>query len=137
MKSVKELIAYAKANPGKLSYGSGGPGSPHHLYAELLASMAGIKMTHVPYKGTLPALNDVIAGHIQLMFSDVPPLLGLARTGKVRALGVSTKERVAVFPDVPPLERSRRAGLRRRRLVHDRARRPRRRSRSSTSCTRS
>src|SRR6185312_13757435 len=74
--SVKELIAYAKANPGKLSYGSGGPGAPHHLYAELLSSMTGIKMTHVPYKGTLPALNDVIAGHIPLMFSDIPPLIG-------------------------------------------------------------
>jgi tripartite-type tricarboxylate transporter receptor subunit TctC len=103
VKSVKELIAYAKANPGKLSYGSGGPGSPHHLYAELLASMTGITMTHVPYKGTLPALNDVVAGHIPLMFSDVPPLLGLVSTGKVRPLAVSTKERVKAFPDVPPL----------------------------------
>jgi tripartite-type tricarboxylate transporter receptor subunit TctC len=103
VKSVKELIDYAKANPGKLTYGSGGPGSPHHLYAELLASMTGIKMTHVPYKGTLPALNDVIAGHIQLMFSDVPPLLGVAATGKVRAIGVSTKARVKAFAEVPPL----------------------------------
>jgi len=101
--TLKEFIAYAKANPGKLSYGSGGPGSPHHLYAELFASMTGTTMTHVPYKGTLPALNDVIAGHIQLMFSDVPPLLGLASTGKVRPIGVSTKARVAAFPDVPPL----------------------------------
>jgi tripartite-type tricarboxylate transporter receptor subunit TctC len=101
--SVKELIAYAKANPGKLSFGSGGPGAPHHLYAELLKSMTGIKMTHVPYKGTLPALNDVIAGHIQLMFSDIPPLIGIAAAGKVRPIGVSTKARVAAFPDVPPL----------------------------------
>jgi tripartite-type tricarboxylate transporter receptor subunit TctC len=104
VKSVKELIAYAKANPGKLSFGSGGPGSPHHLYAELLSNMAGIKMTHVPYKGTLPALNDVIAGHIQLMFSDIPPLLGLASTGKVRPLAVSTKQRVAMFPDLPTVD---------------------------------
>jgi tripartite-type tricarboxylate transporter receptor subunit TctC len=103
VKSVQELIAYAKANPGKLSYGSGGPGSPHHLYAELLSSMTGIKMTHVPYKGTLPALNDVVAGHIPLMFSDIPPLLGLVSTGKVRPLGVSTKARVEAFPNVPPL----------------------------------
>ena len=103
VKSAKDLIAYAKANPGKLSYGSGGPGSPHHLYAELLSSMTGIKMTHVPYKGTLPALNDVVAGHIQLMFSDIPPLLGLAGTGKVRPLAVSTKARVKAFPDLPPL----------------------------------
>src|SRR4029079_16950236 len=99
--SVKELIALAKTRT--LTYGSGGPGSPHHLYAELLASMTGIKMTHVPYKGTLPALNDVVAGHIPLMFSDIPPLLGLVSTGKVRPLGVSTKERVKAFPDVPPL----------------------------------
>ena len=136
MKSVKELIAYAKANPGKLSYGSGGPGSPHHLYAELLASMTGIKMTHVPYKGTLPALNDVIAGHIQLMFSDIPPLLGVVATGKVpadRRLHQGARQGV---PGRAAAQRGRRAGLRRRRLVHHRARRPRRRSRSSTSCTR-
>ena len=60
-------------------------------------------MTHVPYKGTLPALNDVIAGHIQLMFSDIPPLIGIVAAGKVRPIGVSTKARVAAFPDVPPL----------------------------------
>jgi len=101
--SVKELIAYAKANPGKLTYGSGGPGAPHHLYAELLSSMTGIKMTHVPYKGTLPALNDLIAGHINLMFSDIPPLLGNVAAGKVRPIGVSTKQRVKAFPNVPPL----------------------------------
>ena len=99
--SVRELIALAKEKP--LSYGSGGPGAPHHLYAELLCSMTGIKMTHVPYKGTLPALNDVIAGHIPLMFSDIPPLIGVVATGKVRPLGVSTKARVAAFPDVPPI----------------------------------
>ena len=101
--SVKEFIAYAKERPGQLSYGSGGPGAPHHLYAELLASMTGIKMTHVPYKGTLPALNDVVAGHIPVMFSDIPPLVGVMPTGKVRPIGVSTKARVAAFPDVPPL----------------------------------
>src|SRR5262249_35271208 len=91
VKDVRELIKYAKDNPGKLSYGSGGPGAPHHLYAELLKSMAGIQMTHVPYKGTLPALNDVVGGHIQVMFSDIPPAIGVVQTGKVRALGVSTK----------------------------------------------
>ena len=101
--SVKELIAYAKANPGKLSYGSGGVGAPHHLYAELLKSMAGIQMTHVPYKGSLPALNDVLAGHVQLMFCDVPPASGMIKAGKVRALGVSTKTRLTAFPDIPPI----------------------------------
>jgi tripartite-type tricarboxylate transporter receptor subunit TctC len=101
VKSARELIDLARTK--ELTYGSGGPGAPHHLYAELLGSMTGIKMTHVPYKGTLPALNDVIAGHIDLMFSDIPPLLGVAAEGKVRPLAVSTKQRVAAFPDLPPL----------------------------------
>jgi tripartite-type tricarboxylate transporter receptor subunit TctC len=101
VKSAKELIELARTK--ELTYGSGGPGAPHHLYAELLSSMTGIKMTHVPYKGTLPALNDVIAGHIDLMFSDIPPLIGVAAEGKVRPLAVSTKQRVAAFPDLPPL----------------------------------
>ena len=101
VKSAKELIDLARTK--ELTYGSGGPGAPHHLYAELLSSMTGIKMTHVPYKGTLPALNDVIAGHIDLMFSDIPPLIGVAAEGKVRPLAVSIKQRVAAFPDLPPL----------------------------------
>ncbi len=101
--SVRELIAYAKQNPGALSYGSGGPGAPHHLYAELLKSMTGIEITHVPYKGSLPALNDVVAGHIQLMFCDIPPAIGMVEAGKVRVLGVSTPNRVAAFPDVPTI----------------------------------
>jgi tripartite-type tricarboxylate transporter receptor subunit TctC len=98
------LIAYAKEHPGKLSYGSGGVGAPHHLYAELLKSMAGINMTHVPYKGSLPALNDVVAGHIDLMFCDIPPAIGMIKTGRVRILGVSTKARVDTFPDVPSID---------------------------------
>jgi tripartite-type tricarboxylate transporter receptor subunit TctC len=101
--SVVELIAYAKENPGKLSYGSGGPGSPHHLQAELLKSMTGIAMTHIPYKGSAPALTDVIAGHIPLMFSDTVPSLPQIKEGKVRALGVSTAVRVPAAPDIPPV----------------------------------
>jgi len=101
VRSVKELVAYAKAHPGQLSYGSGGPGAPHHLYAELLKSMTGIQMTHVPYKGSLPALNDVLAGHIQLMFCDIPPAAGMVAAGKVRVLAVSTADRLADYPDVP------------------------------------
>ena len=101
MKSVQELVAYAKANPGKISYGSAGPGSPHHLYAELFASMTGTKLTHVPYKGSLPALNDVVGGHIQMMFCDVPPSAGMIQSGKVRALGVSPSKRLDAFPDIP------------------------------------
>jgi len=101
--SVAELVAYAKENPGKLSYASGGPGSPHHLYAELLKSMTGIEMTHVPYKGSAPALTDVVAGHVPLLFSDPVPSLPLIREGKVRALGVSTKIRSPSAPDIPPI----------------------------------
>ena len=104
--SVQELVKLAKEKPGQLSYGSGGPGSPHHLYAELLKNMTGTQITHVPYKGTVPALNDVIAGHIQMMFSDIPPAIGVVQTGKVRALGVSTKERLAAFPNVPTIAES-------------------------------
>jgi tripartite-type tricarboxylate transporter receptor subunit TctC len=103
VKTIPELIAYAKANPGKLSFGSGGPGAPHHLFAELFASMAGIKMTHVPYRGSLPALNDVLAGHIQLMFVDLPPAVGMISSGKIRALGVTPAKRLAALPDVPTI----------------------------------
>jgi len=70
VRSVEELVAYGKANPGKLSYGSGGPGSPHHLFAKMLNSMAGLEIAQVPYQGSAPALTDVVAGHIPLMFSD-------------------------------------------------------------------
>jgi tripartite-type tricarboxylate transporter receptor subunit TctC len=103
VQSVPDLVKYAKENPGKLSYGSGGPGSPHHLYAELLKSMTGIDMTHVPYKGSAPALTDVVAGHIPLMFSDTVPSLPLIRGGKVRALGVSSAIRLPSAPEIPPL----------------------------------
>ena len=92
VKSVADLVAYAKANPGKLSFGSGGVGASHHLYGELFKSLTGTQMTHVPYKGTVPALNDVIAGHIQVLFSDGPPALPQARAGKVRAIGVTTAQ---------------------------------------------
>jgi tripartite-type tricarboxylate transporter receptor subunit TctC len=103
VKTVAEFIAYAKANPGKLSYGSGGVGASHHLYGELFKSLTGIEMTHVPYKGTAPALNDLIAGHIQVLFSDAPPALPQIRSGKVRALAVTTAKRISVAPEIPPL----------------------------------
>jgi tripartite-type tricarboxylate transporter receptor subunit TctC len=99
--SVEDLIALAKKRP--LSYGSGGIGAFHHLAAALFASMAGIKMTHVPYRGTAPALNDLIGGYIQLMFSDLGPALPLINSGKLRPLAVTTKERFAALPNVPPL----------------------------------
>jgi tripartite-type tricarboxylate transporter receptor subunit TctC len=101
--SVAELVGYARTHAGKLSYASGGPGSPHHLQAEMLKSMAAIEMTHVPYKGSAPALTDVIAGHVPLMFSDVVPALPQIREGKVRALGVSTAARLPSAPEIPPI----------------------------------
>jgi tripartite-type tricarboxylate transporter receptor subunit TctC len=100
--NVEDLIKLAKERP--LSYGSGGIGAFHHLAAALFASMAGIKMTHVPYRGTAPALNDLMGGYIQLMFSDLGPALPLINGGKVRALAVTTKRRFATLPDVPPLD---------------------------------
>lgn len=101
--SVADLIAYGKANPGKLSYASGGPGSPHHLYAEMLKSLTGIDMAHVPYKGSAPALTDVVGGHVPLMFSDTVPSLPLIREGKVRALGVSSATRLPSAPEIPSI----------------------------------
>jgi tripartite-type tricarboxylate transporter receptor subunit TctC len=103
VKSAADLVKYAKANPGKLSFGSGGVGASHHLYGEMFNSLAGVKMTHVPYKGTVPALNDVIAGHIQVLFSDAPPALPQIAGGKVRALAVTTAKRIDVAPDIPPI----------------------------------
>ena len=103
VKSVADLVKYAKAHPGTLTYGSGGVGASHHLYGEMLNSMTGIKMTHVPYKGTVPALNDVIAGHIKVLFADAPPALPQIKSGKVRALAVTTGKRIAIAPEIPPL----------------------------------
>jgi tripartite-type tricarboxylate transporter receptor subunit TctC len=101
--SLAELIAYAKTHPGDLNYGSAGIGSFHHLSAEMLSRLAGIRMTHIPYKATPPALNDVVAGRVHLMFGDVTSTLPLVAGGKLRALGVSTAQRVASAPDIPPL----------------------------------
>ncbi|MGD0025033.1 MAG: tripartite tricarboxylate transporter substrate-binding protein, partial [Xanthobacteraceae bacterium] len=96
-------IRFAKERAGNLSYATAGIGTPHHLFAELLKSMTGIDMSPVPYRGSLPALNDVVAGHVPLMFVDLGPGLGIIQAGKVRPLGVSTRTRLAVIPDVPPL----------------------------------
>src|SRR5215470_9729016 len=99
--SVADLVRLAKERP--LSYGSGGVGAFHHLMGELFKTTLGFPMTHVPYKGTLPALNDVIAGHIQLMFSDLAPAYPLIQAGKLRALGLTTAQRVPAAPEIPPL----------------------------------
>jgi tripartite-type tricarboxylate transporter receptor subunit TctC len=103
VRTAPELIKLAKDKPGHLSFASGGPGSPHHLYMELLLSMAGIEMTHVPYKGSAPALGDITAGHVPLMLGDVVASLPLVRDGKVRALGVSSLTRLPSAPEIPTI----------------------------------
>jgi tripartite-type tricarboxylate transporter receptor subunit TctC len=100
-KTLKEFIALAKAEPGKINFASAGSGSGIHLGTELLAYMAGIKMTHIPYKGSAPALTDLIGGHVALYFSSLPPAIGLVKDGKVRALAVTGPTRSKVFPDLP------------------------------------
>src|SRR5205809_436828 len=99
--SVADLVKVAKERP--LTYGSGGVGAFHHLNSELLSSMLGIKMTHVPYKGSVPAMTDLVAGHIQVLFVDIGPSIELVRAGKARALGITSAEPAAAAPEVPPL----------------------------------
>jgi tripartite-type tricarboxylate transporter receptor subunit TctC len=103
IKSVADLIKWVKEQKGKVSYATAGPGVPHHLFAELLKSMTGIEMSPVPYKGSVPAITDVVAGHVPLMFVDLGPALGIIREGKVRPIGVSTATRIPALPDVPPV----------------------------------
>ena len=104
--NVREFIAYAKANPGKLNFGSGSTGSAGHLAGELFKSMAGIDMTHVPYKGAAPAMNDLIGGRIQLMFDNLASSLGQMRAGKVKALAVTTAKRTPLAPELPTIAES-------------------------------
>ena len=101
VKTVQELIAYAKANPDKLSFGSPGIGSTIHVSGELMKSMAGIKMIHVPYKGRQFAIPDLLGGSIQLMFDNMPSSLPLVKEGKLRALGQTGPKRSAAAPDIP------------------------------------
>ncbi len=105
-KTIPELIALAKAEPGKLTYASAGVGSGIHLAAELFAAMAGIRLTHIPYKGSAPALTDLIGGHVAIYFSSLPPAIGLVQDGKVRALAVTGPERSTIFPDLPTVAES-------------------------------
>jgi tripartite-type tricarboxylate transporter receptor subunit TctC len=100
-KTLAEFIALAKAEPGKYTFASGGAGSPAHLGPELLASIAGIKLTHVPYKGTGPAIADLLGGHVSMTYSSLPPAIGLVREGKVRAIAIASPKRSALLPDVP------------------------------------
>ena len=103
VKTVADLIALAKSKPNGLNYGSGGPGSMHHLSTELLQSMAGIEMTHVPYKATPPAMNDLLAGHIQVLFGDTTSVLPMIRQGTVRGVAVTTTKRSPAAPEIPAM----------------------------------
>ena len=105
-RTVAEFVAYAKQHPGKLSFGSAGTGGTIHLAGEMFAQMAGIEMTHVPYKGAAPALTDLLAGNIQVMFDSIGTALPPVRSGALRALGVSSAQRNADLPDVPTVAES-------------------------------
>ncbi len=99
--NIKELIAYDKVNPGKLNYGSSGTGTAIHLATELFNQMAGTRMTHVPYKGVGPALNDVLGGQIQLIFSGLPQLVPQVKSNRVRGIAVTSAKRSSAVPDIP------------------------------------
>src|ERR1700684_2028442 len=101
--TVPEFIAYAKANPGKISMASAGVGGPPHLAGELFKSMTGLNLVHVPYRGSTPAVTDMLAGQVQLMFDVTPTALPQVRAGKLRALAVTTRQRIDALPDLPPL----------------------------------
>ena len=103
VKSVAELVALVRAKPGAMSYASAGIGTQHHVNAELLKTLTGIAMTHVPYRGGGPALQDVIAGHVPIYFGDVSTVMPLARAGKVRALALTIQQRLDAFPEVPTM----------------------------------
>ncbi|MEG0150390.1 MAG: tripartite tricarboxylate transporter substrate binding protein [Comamonas sp.] len=100
-KTVKEMIAYAKANPGKLNYGSSGSGSSIHLSGELFRSMTGLDMVHVPYKGSAPAITDLLGNQIAVMFDNMPSAIQHVRSGKLRPIAVTTAKRSPELPDVP------------------------------------
>jgi tripartite-type tricarboxylate transporter receptor subunit TctC len=100
-RTVNELVGLAKSKPGALNYGSGGPGNSTHLAVELFAAMAGVRLTHVPYRGSGPALVDLLAGQIQLMVANLTAALPHVRSGKLRALGVTGSNRSAAVPEIP------------------------------------
>ena len=103
-KTVAELIAYTRANPTKINYASQGIGTTSHTTAELFQSITGTKLTHVPYKGTAPAVNDLLAGNVDLMFNELATSLELHKSGRARILAVTVKNRVPALPDIPTLE---------------------------------
>ena len=101
--SVKELVALAKSKPGQLRYGSGGSGSPPHLSAEMFRSMTGIDVLHVPYKGITPAMIDAVGGQVQFLISVIPAVLPTVKSGKLRALGITSAKRTSLFPELPTI----------------------------------
>jgi tripartite-type tricarboxylate transporter receptor subunit TctC len=109
--SLADLIKLARERPSQLSFGSSGVGGPPHLYTELLSSMTSIEMTHVPYKGTAQAINDLVAGHVPVLFCDLAPAVPLIKAGKVRALGISSAKRFVTLPDVPTIAEAGVAGF--------------------------
>ena len=104
VKTMRELVDYAKANPGKLNFGSGGPGATPHLAGEMFKMMAGIRVTHVPYKGGAPALANLVGGQIQFMLENIPGTLPFVKGGKLRALAVTDIKRSPLLPDLPTLD---------------------------------
>jgi tripartite-type tricarboxylate transporter receptor subunit TctC len=99
--TIPELIAYAKANPGKINYGSAGQGTPQNISCELFKMMTGVNLVHVPYRGGAPAVNDLLSGHLQVIFAPVSEAIQYIKAGKLRALAVTTAKRLDVFPDLP------------------------------------
>jgi tripartite-type tricarboxylate transporter receptor subunit TctC len=111
VKSVKELIALAKAKPGSLTFGSSGNGSTNHLTGELFKSLADIDIVHVPYKGAAPAMNDLISGHIHMMFDNLPAVLAQARNKRIQILAMASTQRIKALPDTPTVAESGVAGF--------------------------
>lgn len=105
-RSIKELIALAKSRPGQLNYGSSGSGSSHHLSGELLKLMSGTNLVHVPYKGTGPAIQDTVGGHVEMLFSGIAAVLPQIQAGRLRALGITSATRSALLPDLPSIAES-------------------------------
>lgn len=106
VRNVKELIAYDKANAGKLNYGTGGTGSSTHFASELFNQMAGVRMTHVPYKGGAPALNDLLGGQIQIMIGEAPPIIPHLKSNRLRGIAVTSAKRSNAVPDIPTVAES-------------------------------
>src|SRR5215217_5748550 len=102
-KNVQEFIAYAKANPGKLNYASQGNGTTSHLTAEMFQQATGTKLVHVPFRGTAPAINDLIAGHVDLMFTELASAVELHKAGKAKILAVTAEQRAAAVPEIPTM----------------------------------